>query len=143
MATTQLDVEYLFTLNASVAQGRRGLIPGGPTGSRYIAEVTGGDFAGPRLSGTVALPAGDWVHLRDDRSMHLDVRVLLVTDDGESILMTYNGIGVPDEDGVNQIRTAPRFETGAEAYAWLNNVQAVGIGRSVEGGVTYEVYALT
>jgi hypothetical protein len=28
------------------------------------------------------------------------------------------------------------------AYAWLNDVQAVGIGRTAGGGAEYKVYAL-
>ncbi len=142
MSTSQIDVEHLFTITVKVGDTSNALIRGGPSGSRLIAAVEGGTFSGDRLSGTVIPPGGDWVTLRDDRSIKLDVRVLLVTDDGESILMTYQGIGIPSEDGPTQLRTAPSFETGAEAYAWLNNVQAVGIGTSENSVVTYEVYAL-
>ncbi len=142
MAVTQLDVEHLFTLTANVGDNPKALIRGGPTGTRMIAEVTGGSFSGPKLSGTIVAPGGDWVHARKDRTIHLDVRLLLVTDDGESILMTYQGVGQPQEDGSTSIRSAPTFEAGAEKYQWLNNVQAVGIGSADSGVVTYEVYAL-
>ena len=107
-----------------------------------MAPVTGGEFEGPKVKGTIVPPGGDWVHARRNRTLHLDVRLMLVTDDGESILMTYQGIGHPQEDGSLSIRTAPTFETGAEAYAWLNDVQAVGIGTAGADSVTYEVYAL-
>jgi hypothetical protein len=80
--------------------------------------------------------------VRKDRTIHLDVRLLLVTDDGETILMTYQGIGQPQDDGTTSIRSAPTFETGAEKYAWLNDVQAVGIGQARPGSVSYEIYAL-
>ncbi len=142
MPETQLDVEHLFTLDLTTGNNPNALIRNGPTGTRLIADVNGGTFSGPRLSGTVAPPGGDWVHVRPDRTIHLDVRLLLVTDDGESILMTYNGIGTPQENAPTSIRSAPRFETGAESYAWLNNVQAVGIGTAGDGAVKYEVYAL-
>ena len=33
--------------------------------------------------------------------------------------------------------------TGDERYAWLNNVQAIGIGTVGPTGPTYEVYALS
>jgi hypothetical protein len=143
MPETQLDVEFLFTLEVTTGTNPNALIRGGPAGTRAIVEVTDGTFEGPRLSGTVVPPGGDWVHSRPDRSMHLDVRLLLVTDDGESILMQYHGIGTRGEDGSTSIRSAPRFETGAEAYAWLNNVQAVGIGSATGNTVRYDVYALT
>ncbi len=34
------------------------------------------------------------------------------------------------------------FETGDERYAWLNDIQAVGVGKTVPGGVEYDVYQL-
>lgn len=142
MATTQLNVEHLFTLTAELGDSTHALIKDGPQGTRTIASVTGGTFTGPRLSGTIVPPGGDWVSVRADRSIRLDVRLLLVTDDGESILMSYNGVGERQKDGTMTLRTAPTFETGAEAYAWLNNIQAVGIGNAQPGSVTYEIYAL-
>lgn len=142
MATTQLEVEHLFTMTAELGDPSNALIPNGPTGTRFIAAVTGGTFNGPRIKGTIVPPGGDWVHSRPNGTVHLDVRIQLVTDDGEAILMTYNGIGVPQEDRTTSIRSAPTFETGAEAYAWLNDVQAVGIGTAGRDSVTYEVYAL-
>ena len=142
MAETQLDVEHLFTLTAHIGDNTNAAIRNGPAGTRFIAAVTGGSFSGPRISGTIVAPGGDWVHSRANRTMHLDVRLLLVTDDGESILMTYQGIGHPRQDGTSSIRTAPTFETGAESYAWLNEVQAVGIGTADATSVTYEIYAL-
>ncbi len=142
MTATALDVEFLFTLTAQVAVPRHARLVGGPQGTRVAADVTGGTFAGPRLTGTVATPGGDWVTMRANGTLQLDVRLLLVTDDGASLLMQYKGIGTPNGDGSNAVRTAPLFETGDERYAWLNDVQAVGIGVSVKGSVTYEVYAL-
>lgn len=142
MAATELPVDHLFSLTAEIGDNSNAVIRGGPTGTRVIAAVTGGTFEGPRLKGTVVPPGGDWVHARKNRTIHLDVRLLLVTDDGESILMTYKGIGTPQEDGSTSIRSAPTFETGAEGYAWLNDIQAVGIGAAADGSVTYEVYGL-
>lgn len=142
MATTTLDVEFLFTMTLELGDTSNALIRNGPEGTRYIAPVAGGSFDGPRLRGTVVPPGGDWVRSRSDGSAKLDVRLQLVTDDGNGILMSYQGIGVPGDDGLS-IRTAPTFETGAEEHAWLNNVQAVGIGTSADGTVSYEIYALT
>ncbi len=142
MAVTQLDVEHLFTMTLQVGDTRSGVIRQGPKGTRVVAAVESGTFEGPRLRGTVVPPGGDWVHVAPNRTLHLDVRVLLVTDDDEAILMSYQGIGLPGEGGSASLRTAPTFETGAERYAWLNDVQAVGIGETTPGTVTYEVYAL-
>jgi hypothetical protein len=74
--------------------------------------------------------------------MKVDVRVTLHTDDGADIFMYYSGVGVSTDSGP-VLRTAPYFETSAERYAWLNNVQGVATGTSGSGSVKYEVYALT
>jgi hypothetical protein len=141
MAATSLAVEHLFTMKASTAAGI--VLAGGPLGTRTIVPVTGGTFEGPRLKGSIAdMPGGDWVNVRADGSIRLDVRLVLKTDDGAAIYMTYSGIGAR-KDGAYALRTAPQFETGDERYSWLNNVQAVGIGSSGSGAVTYEVYALS
>ncbi len=140
MADTTIPVEHLFTMNATL-RPNPSLISPGPQGTRVVVVVTGGSFEGPRLRGTVDDSGGDWVTSRPDGSIKLDVRALLHTHDGADILMTYTGIGTRTPDGL-QIRTSPLFETGDERYAWLNNVQAVGIGKAGTNAVTYDVYAL-
>lgn len=140
MAETTLPVDYLFTLTATLAAPN--VINGGPLGTRVIVGVTGGTFEGPRLRGVVSGSAGgDWVLLRSDGSMRLDVRVTLHTDDGADIYMSYSGIRVTTPDGP-VLRTAPYFETGDQRYAWLNNVQGLATGISTPDAVTYEVYAM-
>jgi hypothetical protein len=133
MDTPTLD--HLFTLTAATSVS--GFIPNGPAGSRAIVDASTGTFTGPRLSGTVHGPGGDWVTLRADGSMQLDVRLLLKTDDGADILMEYKGVGSP---GAAVITTAPMFQTGAEQYAWLNGVVAIARGSSDGSSVTYDVY---
>ena len=36
----------------------------------------------------------------------------------------------------------PRFETGDERYAWLNELVCVGEGEPVPGGVAHRIYAV-
>jgi hypothetical protein len=138
MATDSVAVEHLFTLELLTAPQQNFNIVGGPAGRRIIGPVMGGTFKGGRLNGTVAPLAGaDWVTVRPDKSLRLDVRLVLQTDDGATIFMHYGGIAV---NGI--ARSAPYFETGDERYTWLNNVQAVGIG-ALDGSVMrYEVSAL-
>lgn len=140
MSRTSIDVDYLFTMTAQVEMPPHSNIAGGPHGTRLIVPVVGGSFEGPKLKGSVVPPGGDWLTMRDDGFGKLDVRALLVTDDGASIYMTYNGIG---NFVKGEIRTAPLFETGDERYSWLNNVQAISLGTPGDGSVTYEVYAVT
>ena len=142
MTEVQIDVDHLFSLTVQVGDRTHAMIRNGPAGTRMIAPVTGGSFTGPKVSGTVITPAGDWVHVRKNRTLQLDVRLQLVTDDGVPILMTYQGIGTANSDGTTSLRTAPTFETGDEKYNWLNDIQAVGIGSADADTVTYEIYAL-
>lgn len=139
MADETVAVEHIFTVTANTAQ--QAILQGAPQGTRLLVNVLGGTFDGPKLRGTVLAGGGDWLTVRADGSFKLDVRLTLQTDDGANILMTYQGIGV-NEEGAMKLRTAPLFETGAEQYAWLNNIQAIAHGMPGQGNVTYTVYAL-
>ncbi len=113
MTETTIPAEYLFTLTATLRPDPS-VLADAPQGTRVVVTVTGGSFEGPKLRGTVDNSGGDWVTMRADRSIKLDVRALLHTDDGADILVTYMGIGTRDGDGL-AIRTAPLFETGTSA----------------------------
>jgi hypothetical protein len=137
MAAATVPVEHLFTLELLSSFEQNFNIFNGPAGRRIIGAVTGGTFNG-KLRGTVAPMTGaDWVTVRPDKSLRLDVRLVLLTDDGATIYMYYGGIAMN-----GSARTAPYFETGDERYLWLNNVQAVGVGSITGSGVTYEISAL-
>lgn len=124
-----------------------------PLGRRRIAAVTGGEFRGERLRGTVVgAPAGDWLLQRQDGVTVLDVRLLLRTDDGESIYMAYRGLrhgpadvmarlaaGEPVDPASYYFRMAPVFETASAKYAWINRIVAVGTGRREPTGPIYSV----
>jgi hypothetical protein len=124
-----------------------------PLGRRRIAAVTGGQFHGERLRGTVVgAPAGDWLLQRADGVTVLDVRLLLRTDDGEHIYMSYRGLrhgpaevmarlaaGETVDPATYYFRIAPVFETAATKYEWLNKVVAVGTGRREPTGPIYVV----
>lgn len=135
---SSLPVEFLFSIHAELAAPV--VIPAGPVGTRVVVEVTGGTFEGPRGRGTVQM-GGDWLTLRTTGTAQLDVRVLLVTDDGAAIHMAYEGIMAPSEDGP-RIVTAPLFQCGDERYSWLNDIQAVAIGKPGSDRVDYEVYRI-
>ncbi|HVZ42634.1 MAG TPA: DUF3237 domain-containing protein [Ramlibacter sp.] len=124
-----------------------------PLGRRRIATVAGGEFSGERLRGeVVATPAGDWLLQRSDGVTVLDVRLLLRTDDGESIYMTYRGLrhgpadvmarvaaGEPVDPASYYFRMVPIFETASKKYEWLNKIVAVGTGRREAQGPIYSI----
>lgn len=125
-----------------------------PEGRRRIATVAGGVFQGERLRGTVVgAPGGDWLLQRPDGVTVLDVRILLRTDDGEHIYMSYRGVRHGPADVMARLaageavdpkayyfRMTPVFETAARKYEWINRIVAVGTGRREPAGPIYSVH---
>ena len=140
MSETALLVRHLYAITLET-DGDPIVMDSGPQGTRMVVGVKGGHFEGDRMTGTVETPGGDWVTRRSDGSIKIDVRLILRTNDGANILVTYTGIALVEE-GRLKARSAPLFETGDERYAWLNTIQAVGIGEMVGSDVVYDVYEL-
>jgi len=127
----------------------------GPLGQRVLFGSAGGLFEGPKLRGEVLPGGGDWTLFRPNGVMTLDVRLTLRTHDDALVHMTYGGRWLtPPElrremaDPVKRyqidparyyFRTNPLFETGAERYAWLNDIVCVGSGYLIPGGIAYRV----
>ncbi len=126
-----------------------------PQGDRKIVPVLGGSVSGERVCGTVLPGGGDWALTRADGVLLLDVRLSIRTDDGALIHMTYDGMrhgpdavmarlaaGQQVSPEEMYFRIAPRFETSALAYAWLNRLLAVGIGERLADGPRYHIHEI-
>ncbi|SVC53464.1 uncharacterized protein METZ01_LOCUS306318 [marine metagenome] len=85
-----IGFDFLFTITFFAP--KLDIVGDTPYGKRIIANVDGGHFEGPNIKGTVQPPAGDWLLIRADNSVRLDVRVSLVTDDITLIYMSYQGL---------------------------------------------------
>ena len=122
-----------------------------PHGTRVIAPIMSGTFEGPRLRGKV-LGGGDWTLSRSDAVLELDLRITLETHDGALISMTSFGLrhGPPEvlaalargesvDPSRYYFRTAPRFETSAAKYAFLNRLIAVASGDRRPTGPIYTI----
>ena len=123
-----------------------------PHGIRSIVPVTGGDFEGPRLRGKVLPGGGDWLLLRPDGVLELDLRITLETEDHALIYMTFQGLRHGPADAIAALgrgeivdparyyfRTLPRFETSTETYAFLNRIVAVGVGEARPDGAVHRI----
>ena len=112
-----------------------------PYGVRSFVPVAGGDFEGPRLRGKILPGGGDWLLLRSDGVLELDLRITLETDDHALIYMTFQGLrhGSPDDPARYYFRTVPRFETSAEAYAFLNRIVTIGVGETRPDGAVHRI----
>ena len=142
----------LFTLQLSVRPIQ--VIGETPTADRRIG-VFGGRFEGERLSGEVLDGGSDWQSVRPDGSTLLDVRLVLQTNDGALIAMTYKGLRHGPREVMERLakgeevdpanyyfRINPMFETASKDYAWLNGVLAVGLGHRCADGPIYNIFEL-
>lgn len=147
----ELCTAHLLTLKLVVT----GMQPIGetPSGNRRIGLVAGGTFDGPRLRGTVLPGGADWIIGRPDGVTTLDVRIVLQTDDGVTIGLTYRGLrhgpaAVMEKVNSGQwvdpseyyFRTAINFETASPEYAWLNGIIGIGMGSRPPEGPVYDIF---
>lgn len=148
----EMRTRLLFTMRVLV-HPRHDLLAT-PLGQRLILPVSGGEFDGDRLRGTI-LPDGgaDWFLARANGTFTQDVRLTLRADDGACIGMRYSGVrhgppevnarlsrGEPVDPNEYYLRTAVFFETGAPRYAWINNIVAIGVGERLPNGAAYTIY---
>lgn len=147
---TDMNSRPLMTVRIAAAPPQKlGTVP---RGIRSIVPVTGGDFDGPQLRGKILPGGGDWLLLRSDEVLELDLRITLETDDHALIYMTFQGVrhGPPDaiaalgrgevvDPASYYFRTVPRFETAAEKYAFLNRMIALGVGEARPDGAVHRI----
>ena len=126
-----------------------------PLAERRIIPIIGGSFAGERLNGDILPGGADWQIVRPDGAALLDARYTLRTDDGALIFVSNRGLrhGPPEvlarlrrgeavAPTEYSFRTVPTFETGAPAYAWLNDLIAVCSGVRTADTVILDFYAV-
>jgi len=147
---TTMNSRPLMTVRITAAPSQKlGTVP---HGTRIIVPVTGGDFEGPRLRGKILPGGGDWLLLRADGVLELDLRITLETDDHALIYMTFQGLRHGPADAIAALgrgevvdparyyfRTVPRFETSAETYAFLNRIISVGVGETRPDGAVHRI----
>ncbi len=124
-----------------------------PSGNRRVGLVAGGTFEGAKLKGIVLPGGADWIMGRADGATTLDVRIVLQTDDGATIGLTYRGLrhgpdavmakvnaGEMVDPAAYYFRTAVFFETASEKYDWLNRAIAIGTGYRPPEGPVYDIF---
>ena len=147
-----LAVTHELTMRVSLAQPR--IVGAGPLGVRVVGGVATGTVTGTRVNGTIVGPGADWMLIGPDGFGRVDVRLQIETDDGAVVYVRYEGLielnaassaalmdrAAETEWEDQYFRTAPRFETGDERYAWLNQTVFVARGRVTTDGLEYEVF---
>jgi hypothetical protein len=147
---TAMTSRPLMTVRIAAAPSQKlGTVP---HGIRSIVPVTGGDFEGPRLRGKVLPGGGDWLLLRPDGVLELDLRITLETEDHALIYMKFQGLrhGPPDviaalgrgevvDPARYYFRTLPSFEASTAKYTFLNRIISVGRGEARPDGAVHRI----
>jgi hypothetical protein len=146
------EMTYRFTVTGPLAATK-----GSPIGEREYWQMTSGTLTGKRINARIAMPGGDWMVVSADRFGRPNVRVPLVTDDGALILLHYTGLvertdafrNAAQNDAATDwpdqyMRMTMNFDTGSEAYRWLNESLFVAEGRlSGPKEIEYRIYRVT
>jgi hypothetical protein len=86
----------------------------------------------------------------------LDARATIKTDDGEFILVEYNGVIVPSKEVMDRFNKgevitskdkylviAPRFTTASKKYKWLGQLQVAGTMVTFQTTkIKYDIFAI-
>jgi hypothetical protein len=178
--TTLMDkaLLYLFSFDVEVNMNRQdiGFVPGGVRINvsardnlsrvyQIMRDRTVPGLGVKTVSGSLMM-GGDWVYWREDDVEFSEVRLVIQTDDGETIHGSYpvvtslgpggfrrivsgrGKIGSEDAPVDFPVMTTPRFEAASPVYSWINDLQCVGFGmveiiKSEFRRITYDIYALT
>ncbi|MGD9660794.1 MAG: DUF3237 domain-containing protein [Porticoccaceae bacterium] len=143
----------LFTVEFETSPQIVGDVPAGYF--RRAGIISAGSFKGEMLNGKALPGGGDWLIRRPDGVIHLDVRAILETDEGETLYMTYTGRLKSSPEAEARLargetlfgdeiyfRTWVQFETAAPRLLWLNDIVAVGVGHRRPQGPYYDIYEL-
>jgi hypothetical protein len=122
-------------------------------GRRRIVPITGGEFSGPQMRGTVLPGGADWQIIRSDGVAELEACYTLRAEDGALIavrnlarrhgpvdVMAALAAGRPVEPGTYYFRGATFFETSATQYLWLTNHIIICTGHREAAMVTVRFY---
>ena len=149
MTTLRLQPLFIFHIEVKPPS----IIGATPGHDRRIGEIAGGRFEGERLRGRILSGGSDWQSLRNDATTTLNVRLVLETDDGALIAMTYLGMRHGPKEVMDRLargesvspseyymRATPYYETASEKYGWLNRIVSVAYGHRMAGGAIYQVF---
>lgn len=113
-----------------------------PTGLRVDIAFEG--EARGRLAG--AIRGVDYLNIRGDGRMELDIRAELTTPEGDKIAMRIGGVGLPQPGSTaSLLRENIQLTTASPRYAWVNALEiwAVGVADIATGEVHVRGYLPT
>jgi len=146
-------IELLHVADLRVEVGEPIEVGQTPAGVRRVIPILGGAVSGPRLRGRVLAGGADFQILRNDGVTELHARYVVECESGARIYIENSGLrhgpadamerlrrGEPVDPSLIYFRSAPRFETGDEAYRWLTRHLFIGDGVRRPDRVELTVY---
>ena len=128
----------------------------GPWGERRLVNIVGGSVDGPDLRGQVLNGGADWQVVHADGMISIDTRYAIRTHDEALIYIATRGVrsgspetlarlgrGEPVDPAEYYFRVWAQLETGAPAYAWLNQRLFLAAAVRLPDAVIYDLYAVT
>jgi len=137
-----MQLDHIFDINLQATKMEHLNPFGGKEG--YLSATGEGTVEGPRLKGTVQR-FSFFERNREDGLCATEMRGIIETEDGATIMFDTNGYAYPDQagPGVWGDLTSVKFIAQDENYQWLNTVFGVWEGTiDVNNGTLhYTVYA--
>jgi hypothetical protein len=128
-------LELFCTITAEMG---RNIIGNTPAGMRIDFPFQG-TATGPHWEGQRPVNGIDFVTVRSDGNMDLDIRAT-VGEKRETVAYRGSGVSIANPDQSAEPRELLTFHTGNEDLAWLNNEIGVAFGRGGAGKLSVEVY---
>jgi hypothetical protein len=135
---TEFVYEAVVTLQDKIEIGPS------PLGDRRIINITGGEFAGPRIKGKVLPGGADRQLLRKDGVRNLDALYEMQTDDG-AVITVHNKVLIDTQpDGTRYAFSHIDITAPDGPHEWLNRRAFVGTLHSLSPklAVLIRVYSL-
>lgn len=126
----KFSTRFVYESRVTIDQDRP-IVGDSKYGARGMVWITGGDFHGPRLKGSVIPGGGDWQLTRPDGSKELDARYALKTHDGFIIYVHNKVLTVPRPTEANPRNRYAKSVLSFEApinspYEWMNQSLFLG-----------------
>ena len=129
------SLEHFCTVKADLGMNVVGKGPGG----MRIDFPFNGVATGPHWEGERAVDGVDYVTVRSDGNMQLDIRATIGTK-RDSVSYTGTGVSIANPDQSADPRELLVFSTGSEELSWLNNEIGVALGHGSGGKLELEIY---
>jgi hypothetical protein len=121
-----LSITGMTEYGINLAELMSGKIAMPPEGARFDVYVEGAATGG-KLSGTVR--GVDYLRVRADGRMELDIHAEITTAGGEKISVKADGVCNPRKDSsISDLKENITLFSSYDNYTWVNTLQVWGIG---------------